>query len=128
VTELLSEEDTDSAALNRVTQNLPWLAATSCAVASTFRTVRGLGEAIFAFRVARVRASITAGTPDTDYLVRISLTARILGTGGAFLPLRPADQTVHTDADGNGVSTWLDIDEATGLEIRAESCQVLPAP
>lgn len=127
LTETLEDEDTEQDAYDRSTPTVTeWSTATSCAAATTFRTLRTTGFS-FAWRNAQVRAAVPSPEPDGIYNITIYTASRPVGTGGPFLEDGPyVVLQVQADSDPESVdwTDWIDLPNEEGTEIRASRCTI----
>lgn len=127
VVEALEDEDTEQDAYDRSTPTVSeWSTPTSCAAATTFRTVRTTGFS-FAWQIAQVRAAVPSPEPNAIYNITIYTSSRPVGVGGPFLEDGPyVVLQVQADSDPESVdwTDWIDLPNEEGTEIRASRCTI----
>jgi hypothetical protein len=125
VSETLSEEDTEAAAIERAVAEIDDWTGGECDLTPAFITQRLAGQTQFAFRQVQVRAQL--GVPVNleighDYRVTISFFNRAVGSGGDWVPAGSQELEITADEPVE-YTPWIDVPQEVGMETAALTCR-----
>lgn len=132
VTEELSDEDTDEAAIQRASAAIAEWTPCGCLFCPAFATERGAGQDTLAYRRTQVRGLIGPNIMGYTYAITIGYFRRVLGSSGPWIFFaidEPGPMTVTTEEQVAILRTeWLDVPNEAGFETRAQTCAVEETP
>lgn len=128
VTRDLSDEDTESDAINRIPGINTWSDYTTCLdvfCCRTTRQIRGAGQFDFEYVEARFQVKGTNFQPAVSVQVRVDVLRKPYGTGSYFL-YQTVEQDATPDAMGNFTADFGVIANDVGYETTVNNCRTLP--
>jgi hypothetical protein len=128
VTDELTIEDTDDAALARAEAAMGWSTPLqNCGSDPAYMTQRGATDFTFAFRSVRVRTVVSRLIPGRLYTVTFKFYRRVVASGLPFTLYAQAPLQFLATAETYRTE-WVDVPNEPGFETQAGGCSVAAVP